>query len=99
MHPSTKLSLDMYVDSDFAGMWHCKHTHLRDNVLSRTGYIVFFGGCPVTWASHLQTESTPESKYSALSSAARKILPLHQLLLDIDAYSFISCQRHLCMTA
>jgi hypothetical protein len=55
MHPSTKFSLDMYVDSDFAGMWPCKHTHLHDNVLSRTGYIIFFGGCPVTWASHVHT--------------------------------------------
>jgi hypothetical protein len=49
--------------------------------------------------SHGLVMSTPESKYSALSSAAREILPLRQLLLDINAYSFISCQRHLRMTA
>jgi len=96
MHPSTNLSLDMYVDSDFAGMWHREHTHLRDNVLSRTGYVIFLGGCPVTWASHLQTEivlSTTESEYIPLSSAARELIPLHQLLLDIDAHSFISLPK------
>jgi hypothetical protein len=66
-------------------MWHREHTHLRDNVLSRTGYVIFLGGCPVTWASHLQTEivlSTTESEYIPLSSAARELIPLRQLLLD-----------------
>jgi hypothetical protein len=73
MHPSSQLSLDMYVDSDFAGMWQREHTHLRDNVLSRTCYIIFFGGCPIPLAS-LQTEivlSTTESEYIALRSVAK----------------------------
>jgi hypothetical protein len=96
MHPSANLSLDMYVDSDFAGMWHREHTHLCDNVLSRTGYVIFFGGCPVTWASRLQTEitlSTTENECIALSSTARELLPLCQLLLDIDTNSFISLPK------
>jgi len=95
MHPSSQLSLDMYVDSDFAGMWQREHTHLRDNVLSRTCYIIFFGGCPIPLAS-LQTEivlSTTESEYIALSSAAQELLPLHQPLLDINEHSFISLHK------
>lgn len=96
MHLSTNLALDMYVDSDFAGMWHKEHTHLPDNVLSHTGHVIFFGGCPVTWASRLQTEialSATESEYIALSSAARELFPLRQLLLDIDTHSFISLPK------
>jgi len=56
----TPVNSILHADKDgaerhFVGMWHCKHTHLHDNVLSRTGYIIFFGGCPVTWASHVHT--------------------------------------------
>jgi len=72
------------------------HTHLPDNVLSHTGHVIFFGGCPVTWASRLQTEialSATESEYIALSSAARELFPLRQLLLDIDTHSFISLPK------
>jgi hypothetical protein len=47
LHLTTDLTLDMYLDSDFAGMWHKEHAHLRDNVLSRTGYVILFGGCPM----------------------------------------------------
>jgi len=79
MKPSTNLTLNMYVDSNFAGMWHKEHSHLRNNVLSRTGYVIFFVGCPVTWVSKLQTEitlSTAESEYIALSTATQDLLPL-----------------------
>jgi hypothetical protein len=48
MQPSTHLMLDMYVDSDFAGMWHKEHSHHRDNVLSCTGYIILFSTCPTS---------------------------------------------------
>lgn len=34
MKPSTNLTLDMYVDSNFSGMWHKEHSHLRNNVMS-----------------------------------------------------------------
>ncbi len=69
----------MYVDADFSGRWHKEYAKLCDSVLSRTGYVITFCGCPVTWSSKLQTEialSTTESKYIALSTAARDILPL-----------------------
>jgi hypothetical protein len=64
LHPTNELTLDMHVDSDFAGMWHKDHSKLCNNVLSRTGYVILFGGCLITWVSKLQTEialSTTES--------------------------------------
>jgi hypothetical protein len=90
--PDTSFALDMFVDADFAGRWHKDFSHLRDSVLSRTGYVVTFCGCPISWASKLQSEialSTTESEYIALSTATRKLLPLRQVLQDIISHSFI----------
>jgi hypothetical protein len=82
----------MYVDADFAGMWHKEFSELRSHVLSRTGYVITFCGCPVTWSRKLQTEialSTTESEYIALSTATRELLPLRCILEDIARSSFI----------
>jgi hypothetical protein len=84
------------MDFDFASMWHREHSQLRDNVLSCTGYVIFFGSCPITWASKLQMEimsSTTESEYITLSSATRDLLPLHQILHDIDQYAVLYPSR------
>jgi hypothetical protein len=92
LHPTKTFTLDMYVDADFAGMWHQEHSALRENVLSRTGYIITFCGCPIHWASKLQTEialSTTEIEYIALSMATRELLPLRRLLQEIHQHSII----------
>ncbi len=56
LNPTSELSLDMFVDADFAGRWHKEYAELWDSVLSRTGYVITFCSCPVTWCSKLQTE-------------------------------------------
>lgn len=92
LKPQPSFALDMYVDADFAGRWHREYSHLRDSVLSRTGFVITFCGYPVTWSSKLQSEialSTTESEYIALSSAARDLIPLRRILQDIITYSFI----------
>jgi hypothetical protein len=86
----------MLVDANFAGRWHKEVSHLRDSVLSRTGYVVTFCGCPISWSSKLQSEialSTTESEYIALSSATRELLPLRRVLLDLVTNSFISIPK------
>jgi len=93
LRPNKSFALDMFVDADFAGRWHKEYSHLRDSVLSRTGYVVTFCGCPISWASKLQSEialSTTESEYIALSTATREILPLRRILQDLLQYSFIA---------
>jgi hypothetical protein len=82
----------MFVDADFAGRWHKEYSHLRDSVLSRTGFVVTFCRCPISWSSKLQFEialSTTESEYIALSSATRELLPLRRILQDIVSHTFI----------
>jgi hypothetical protein len=39
LHPNKEFCIDMYVDADFAGLWHQQHSTMRDCVLSRTSYI------------------------------------------------------------
>jgi hypothetical protein len=83
----------MYVDADFAGVWHQEYSHLRDCALSRTGYVITYCGCPIHWASKLQSEialSTTESEYIALSMATRELLPLRHLVLEIHKNSLVS---------
>jgi len=92
LHPTKSFALDMYVNADFAGRWHKEFSHLQDSVLSRTGYVITFCGCSISWASKLQSEialSTTESEYIALSSTTREIPPLQCILQDIVLSTFL----------
>ena len=48
--------LECFVDADFAGGWSKDDAYDPDNVLSRTGFVIFYAGCPLVWASRMQTE-------------------------------------------
>ena len=48
--------LECFVDSDFAGGWKDSDKGSTESVLSRTGFVIMFAGCPVTWISKLQIE-------------------------------------------
>jgi hypothetical protein len=77
-------------------MCHKEHAQLSGNVLSCTGFIILVGGCPIIWASKKQTEiklSTTESEHTTLSTATKDILPLHQILTNINAFSFITLPK------
>ena len=84
--PTGDLSIDCYVDADFAGLHGRDPDHVPSSAKSRTGYIIMLGGCPILWKSQLQTEislSTLESEYSALSASMRTLLPLRSLLTEV----------------
>jgi hypothetical protein len=40
MHSTRDLTLYIYVEAGFTRMWHKDHVHLRNNVLSCTGFVV-----------------------------------------------------------
>ena len=74
------------MDADFANGWDKENPGDPDNVLSRTGFIIFYAGCPLVWASRMQTEialSTAESEYIALSTAMRDVISLMQLMNEV----------------
>lgn len=85
--PKPELGLECFVDADFAGGWTQADADNPDNVLSRTGYVIRYAGCPIGWCSKLQSEialSTAEAEYIALSQALREVIPLITLLDELS---------------
>ena len=75
--PDLKKGVQCFVDADFAEGWAKADANNPDNVLSRTGFVIFYANCPLLWASRLQTEitlSTAEAEYVALSTAMREVI-------------------------
>ena len=79
--------IECHVDASFAGEWDKSDADNPDNLLSRTGFVISYAGCPIMWMSKLQTEialSTAEAEYIALSQAMRQVIPLMNLLREIN---------------
>lgn len=87
IYKPTTHSFEVWVDADFCGLWN-RETAIDDpsTSKSRTGYVITYAGCPIIWASQLQTEiaqSTTESEYIALSTALRQTIPLMRLIAEL----------------
>ena len=85
--PDPKRGLEVWVDADFAGGWNPEEAGDADNVYSRTGFVIYYAGCPVYWQSKLQTEitlSTAEAEYISLSQALRETIPLATLMREVN---------------
>ena len=83
--PDKSKEIECYVDADFAGSWYRADAIYHENVLSRTGYMIFYYECPVIWCSKLHIKialSTAEVEYIALSQATWKIIPLMNSLKE-----------------
>ena len=88
--PDTQQRFQCWVDADFAGNWKPEGAqHDPMTAKSRSGWISQYAGCPITWASKLQTLtalSMTEKEYVALSMAMGEQLPLIQLLKEVVAH-------------
>ena len=85
-NPDKDRGIECFVDADFAGGWSQADSDDADNVMSRTGYVIMYAGCPIMWSSKLQTEialSTAEAEYIALSQAMRQVIPLMNLIAEV----------------
>jgi hypothetical protein len=83
LRPDTSKGLECHVDADFAGGFSPDYSDDATTCYSRTGYIIWFAGCPLIWSSKLQTTvalSTTEAEYIALSTALRDVIYVMQLL-------------------
>jgi hypothetical protein len=88
--PSNR-SFDCYVDAGFAGDFIKEYGDNPNLARSRTGYVIMYAGCPITWSSKLQTEialSSTEAEYIALSQALRDVIPLMELMKEMTARGF-----------
>ena len=57
---------------------------------SRAGWVISYAGCPISWASKLQTItalSTTKAEYVALSMRLRDVIPLKVLLKEVQTFS------------
>lgn len=92
MTPDKSKGLEVHVDADFAGNWDAEIAFEdRDTARSRHGYIISYGGCPLTYKSQLQTEcalSSTESEYTGLSYALREAIPVIEILKEMNKQGF-----------
>ena len=78
--------IECYVDANFSGGWSQADADNEENVMSRTGYIIMYAGCPVLWCSKSQTQmisSTTEVENIALSQAMRKVVPFMEMMKEV----------------
>ena len=78
LRPNPQEGIKCYVDADFAGGYSEDTKDDPISVYSRTGYVIFYYGCPVLWVSKMQSEislSTVEAEYIALSTSMRDLIP------------------------
>ncbi len=90
--PNRDKGFECYCDADFSGNWN-KHLAPFDpsTAKSRSGWILFYAGCTVIWASKLQTQvtlSTTEAEYIAMSQSLRDVLPIMFLVQEIYKKDF-----------
>ena len=91
LRPNSTLSVDCYVDADFAGNFAAEPSESPESVKSRTGYIILYRGSPLLWVSKLQSLialSTMEAEYVALSQSMRDLIPIRELLKEMMTQVF-----------
>ena len=84
------IAIDGYVDADFGRNYAKETNHYLNSRKSRTGCVIKFGNCPITWFSRVQTEialSTTNAECIASYTAARERLPMRELTVEITVES------------
>ena len=77
-------SFECWADADYSGLWN-KDTakYNLSTAKSRTGYVIWYTGCPIVWKSKLQTKvalSFTKSEYICLSTTLQDVIYMMQLL-------------------
>ena len=90
--PDPTKGLECHVDADFAGYLASGEHSNPEAILSRTGFVISYAGCPMYWCSRIQTEiclRTTEAEYVYLSMKMREVLPFLNLMGEIK--QFFTC--------
>jgi hypothetical protein len=86
IRPDLNRSFECYVDADYCSNWDPLRADDPNTAKSRTGYVIMYHGCPVLWASRLQSVfalSTTEAEYVALSTVLCDLIPVMDLLKEM----------------
>jgi len=96
-------NMELWCDADFCSNWRAEMTHVdKTTANSRTRYIVMYAGCPVTWASKMQTEvalSMTEAELIVMSKGLRTAIHLPNLteeMAEQEIGKFDTCARVHC---
>jgi hypothetical protein len=90
--PSQDKGFECYCDTDFSSNWNKKFAPVDPSTAkSCSGWIVFYAGCPVCWASKLQSQvslSITKAEYIAMSLALGDVIPVMDLIAEIKDRGF-----------
>jgi hypothetical protein len=85
--PDPKKGFECYCDADFSGLWNKAFAPVNPSTSkSQGGWIIFYAGWPISWASKLQSQvalSTTEAKYVAMSQSLCDVIPIMGLLQEM----------------
>jgi hypothetical protein len=101
--PDCNRDFKFYCDADFSGLWNKALVHVDPSTTkSQSRWIIFYAGCPVSWASKPQSQvelSTTKAEYIAISQALKDIIPIMGLLQEMREQDFkvLSLHRVLCV--
>ena len=82
--PNPRKGFECYCNAAFSGNWN-QELASHDPITSKSwsGWVIFYAGCPIVWASKLHSQvalSTTEAEYIALSMSLRDVLPIMFLI-------------------
>jgi hypothetical protein len=90
--PDPKKGFECYCDANFSGNWNKAFTAVDPSTAkSQSGWIIFYAGCPVSWASKLKSQvalSTTEAKYIGMSQSLCDVIPVMNLLQEMRERDF-----------
>ncbi len=90
--PDPKKGFKCYCNAGFSGNWNREFTPVDPSIAkSQNGWIIFYAGCPVSWASKLQSQitlSTTKAEYIAMSQSLRDVIPIMNLLQEMTKQNF-----------
>jgi hypothetical protein len=88
--PNKEKGFECYCDADFSGNWTASIADVDPHTSKlRSGWVVFYAGCPIIWASKLQTQtalSTTEAEYIAMSMALCNVIPIMELTNEMKSH-------------
>jgi hypothetical protein len=98
--PDPKKGFECFCDANFSGIWNKAFASVDPSTAkSRSGWIIFYAGCPVSRASKLQSQvalSTTEAEYFTMSQSLCDVIPVMNLLQEIRErdYQVICTEPH-----
>jgi hypothetical protein len=89
--PNPEKGFKCYCDADFFGNWTASIADVDPSTSkSHSGWVIFYAGCPIIWASKLQIQtalSTTEAEYIAMSMSFRDVIPIMELIKEMKEHN------------